>query len=162
ADLTEERHRFGDRKATQHTSNDRPTSSPEIGVGHACVRDVAARPAADQDLRAELTRAVQQDDGCRWMKASGKNCGREAGGAAADYRDITSERREPQAPSVRALAGLSSVRDRPARVAADDVRVRVGLADDLGPVAAAFRTDRRSFRTSQRADAVSEVDHSVV
>jgi hypothetical protein len=28
-------------------------------------------------------------------------------------------------------------------------------------VAAALRAHRRSFRTSQRADAVSEVDHSV-
>jgi hypothetical protein len=47
--------------------------------------------------------AVEDGDGCGRVKAFGEKRGREAGGAAADYRDITDTReRRGQASSVRA------------------------------------------------------------
>jgi len=66
------------------------------------VRDVAARAAADENFRAESMCAVEDGDGCGRVKALGEKGGREAGGAAADYRDITDVReRRGQASSVR-------------------------------------------------------------
>src|SRR5215472_12374930 len=61
ADIAEECDGLVDRQAPEHTSNDRPSTSPEIGVGHAGVRDVAPRSPADQDFRAELSRPVQNE-----------------------------------------------------------------------------------------------------
>ncbi len=97
------------------------------------------------------------------MKALGEKGGREAGGAAADYRDITDTReRGGQAPSVRVLRrGLRGLGDRAAGVAADDGFTGFCFPDDLRPMAAALRTHRRRLRTFERIHRVLEMNHSV-
>ena len=98
------------------------------------------------------------------MEAFGKKGRREAGGAAADNRDITFTREgKRQESSVRVLRRrLCRLGNRPARVAADDGFVCFGLADDFGPMAAALRTDGRRLGPFYRVESVLEMNHSVI
>jgi hypothetical protein len=70
AEVAKERDGVGDGQAAQHATHDRSSPSPEIRVGDARVRDVAACAAADENFRAEPPCAVQQDDRCRRMESS--------------------------------------------------------------------------------------------
>src|SRR5215471_4349918 len=98
------------------------------------------------------------------MEVFGESCGREAGGTAADNRDIRQTRqRRRQASSVRALrARRGCLRNRAAHIAADDVFVRLSLADHLRAMAAALRTYGRGVGAFDRFDSVLETSHSVV
>jgi hypothetical protein len=52
------------------------------------MRDVAASAAGDEDLRAELPRAVDGDDARRWRRSTSVDGGKEPGGAGADDGEI--------------------------------------------------------------------------
>jgi hypothetical protein len=89
ADLAEELDGVVDGEAAKDAANDRPAAAPEVGVGHAGVGDVAARATADEDLRAEPARAVDERDGQPRMQTLGEDRRREAGRAGPDDYDIT-------------------------------------------------------------------------
>jgi len=52
------------------------------------VGDVAARSAADENFGARLPRAFDQGDRARRILSSREDCGREAGGAGTDDRNV--------------------------------------------------------------------------
>src|SRR5688500_18930420 len=62
AELAEERDRFADREAAKHTADDGSRPAPEVRLGDDGVRDVAARPAADKDLCARSSGALEEHD----------------------------------------------------------------------------------------------------
>ena len=88
ADLAEERDRVADREGAQHAADDRRLAAPEIALGDGGVRDVAARSAADEDLRARRARAVEQHDRARAVEPAREDRGGQAGGAGADDRHV--------------------------------------------------------------------------
>ena len=89
ADVAEERDRVTRRECTQHATDDRRASAPEVGGRDARVCDVAARSAADEDFGAGLLRALEEQDRSVWVGAAREDGGREAGGAGADDDDVS-------------------------------------------------------------------------
>jgi hypothetical protein len=73
---------------------------PQKSFRHDGVRDVAAA-AADENLGAWTSGAVEQDDGRVRVKTSSEDCRRETGGAGADDRNITRARTRGQIRSLR-------------------------------------------------------------
>src|SRR5258705_12737209 len=61
-ELFEKRDGARRRKRAQHVTNDAPIAAPEVVLGDDAVRYVAARAAADENLRADLLRAVDTDN----------------------------------------------------------------------------------------------------
>src|SRR5581483_3806143 len=97
AEVTEELRGAGGRKRPQHATDDGRAAAPEIPFGDDRVGDVAARAAADEDLRAGARGAVGDDERERCVGAAGKDGGGEAGGAGADHGDIAAARRRRSA-----------------------------------------------------------------
>ena len=93
ADVAEERDGVADGKAAQDAADDGATAAPEIGIGDGSIGDVAAGAAADENLRAEMACAVDEDDAAVRMKPPDEDRGREAGGAGSDDRDIERTRK---------------------------------------------------------------------
>ena len=150
ADFTEERDRLADGKRAQHAPDGRGLAAPEITLGDDGVGHVAARSAADEDLRAGSACAVEENDRTGAIQTAGENRGGQAGRAGADDRDAA-RRRELGCQSrslpcrhgcerfVRGNFGM-----RAARGAAEELRLLVlRHADDFRAVAAAFRAERR-------------------
>jgi len=77
----------------QHLFDQRSAATPEIGFGHLAIRDVAPRPAADQDLRARASCAVEDKNGSRRVGAPGKDRRCQASGPRADDNDVSASRR---------------------------------------------------------------------
>src|SRR5439155_7498817 len=101
ADLAEEGDRLVDGEGPKHAADDGRPSAPEVALGDGRVRDVAARPAAHEDLGARFPRAVEEHDRRRAVEAAGENGGRETGGAGADHRDVARSRKlECQRPKL--------------------------------------------------------------
>ena len=69
-------------------ADDARRAAPEIALGDDAVGDVAARAAADEDLRADAARAVEADDAQRGRGARGEDRGREPGRAGADNDEV--------------------------------------------------------------------------
>ena len=150
ADLAEERDRLADGERAQHAPDDRGLAAPEIALGDDGVGHVAARSAADEDLRAGRARAVEEDDRTGAIEAAGEDRGGQAGRAGADDGDVARRRelgcqsrslpcRHGRKRFVRRYFGV-----RAARGAAEEFRLLIlRHADDFRAVAAAFRTERR-------------------
>jgi hypothetical protein len=88
AELAEEPHRLIDGKAAEDAPDDGRPSAPEIAFGDDRVREVAAGAAADEDLRAGLLRAFEQDDGSPGTASPREDCGGETCRAGTDNGDI--------------------------------------------------------------------------
>ena len=86
AEIVEPVDRVSRRERTQDAADDRSASAPEVELVDRAVRDVAARPAADQDLCARLAGAVEQLNAKRRFGATGEDRRGEAGGAGARPR----------------------------------------------------------------------------
>ena len=71
ADPLEERDRVGNREGAQDPADNRSLSTPEVGVGHRRVRDVAPGAAADEDFRARLSGAVEEQNRARLVAGGG-------------------------------------------------------------------------------------------
>src|SRR5204862_3046214 len=88
-------------EAAKDAADDCPPSAPEILFRHDGVRDVAAAAAADENLGAWTSGAIEQDDRRVRVKASSEDCRRETGGAGADDRNVTFARARAQICSLR-------------------------------------------------------------
>ena len=88
ADPAEKFDRLVHRKCAQYATDDSGSPSPEIVLGDDGVGDVAARPAADENLGARLPRTLDQGDRARGILSSREDCSRKAGCAGADYRNV--------------------------------------------------------------------------
>ena len=75
-------------KRTQDPANDGRAPAVEIAFGDLDVGDVAARAAADEDLRAWPARAFEDGDAGRWIRARRENRCRQSRGAGANYGDM--------------------------------------------------------------------------
>ena len=93
ADLAEEVDRIGHRERAKDAADDRRTPAPEIALGDDGVRHVAARSAADENLGARLSGALEDHDRTRWVEAAKEDGRRKAGGAGADDGDVAGLRR---------------------------------------------------------------------
>ena len=89
AELAEERDGVTRRERAEDAADDRRRPPQKSRVGDARVGDVAARPAADEDFRAGLSGALQQDDRSDGIGAAREDGGGEAGGAGADDDDVS-------------------------------------------------------------------------
>ena len=81
-ELLEKRGGTRGRKRAQHVSHDARRAAPEVALGHLAIRDIAARAAADQDLRADTSRTVETSH-VKMRRCPGReNRRRQAGGPA--------------------------------------------------------------------------------
>ena len=87
-DLAEERDRLVHRQRAQDPPDDGRSSAVEVALGHDRVRDVAARSAADKDLRARRPGALEDDHAPVARPAPREDRSRQAGGPAAHDRDV--------------------------------------------------------------------------
>ena len=77
-------------KRAQHIPDDARRAAPEIALGDFPVRDVAARAAADQNLGADATRAVQAAHTQMRRGPGGEDRRRQASGPCTDHHEIAS------------------------------------------------------------------------
>jgi hypothetical protein len=83
-----EAHGIAGRERSQHASGQRPAAAPEVAVRHDPVRDVAAPAATDENLRAGLPGAVEQQHGPRRVGTTDEDRRRNASGARSDDDDV--------------------------------------------------------------------------
>ena len=76
-------------KCAKHVANDARGTAPEITLGHDTVGDVAARAAADQDLCADLRRAIKAAHVQVRRRARCEYRGRQPGCASTDDQDLS-------------------------------------------------------------------------
>jgi hypothetical protein len=88
ADLLEKVDGVADWKSAQDAADQRPPASPEIGVRHGDIGDVAARAAADENFRARPPGAVKEQDRAPRVRAPGEDGRGEPGRAGANDNDI--------------------------------------------------------------------------
>ena len=149
AEIAEERDRFVDAQRAQHLPDDRAAAAPEVVLRHRGVGDVAAGPAAHEDLRPRLARPLEEDDAQRRVQSPREDGSGHPRRAGADDRDIAGRRKGQPANTVlcRVRPGRDDGRMRAARVAADDQRLPVfQAADRLGSMTAAFGAELRRLR----------------
>src|SRR5207248_4424676 len=89
ADVAEEGDRLFDGKRTQHGTDDRRSSTPEIAFGDACVGDVTARAATHEYLGARPLRALDQNHRSHGVQAAREDGRRKPGGTGTDDGDVT-------------------------------------------------------------------------
>ena len=83
--------RFADGQGAQDLAND-GGAAPEVAVRDNRIGDVAARAAADENLRAGSFCGVEEGDAQRGGKAACEDRGRQAGRAGADDRHVAGQR----------------------------------------------------------------------
>ena len=93
ADLAEERDRVADGKGAKHLADDGRPAAPEVALGDDGVGDVAARSAADENLGARFSGAVEEDDRAGRIEATDEDGCRQAGRAGADDGDVAGLRK---------------------------------------------------------------------
>ena len=86
--------------------DNRGRPAPEVALADDRVGDVAPRAAADQDLRARLPRALEQNDAQRRSEPAGEDGSGHPGRAGADDRDIAGRRKTQPVTKYYAACGL--------------------------------------------------------
>src|SRR5689334_14125212 len=89
--IREEANRLSGIERTQHAGDEMARATPEVGGLDAPVGHVAARAAADEDLRSEVLRTIETDHAQVASRASREDGGCEPGRPRANHDHVSIE-----------------------------------------------------------------------